>query len=48
VVTPIPVPAFTVGTSAVVNFTATKADQTQRATIAVVITDMAGNQSSCI
>jgi hypothetical protein len=47
-VTPIPVPAFTVGTTAPVIFTATKADQTQRATIAVVITDRAGNQSSCI
>ena len=47
-VTPIPVPAFTAGTTAPVAFTATKANQTQRATVAVVITDRAGNQSSCI
>ena len=47
-VTPVPIPAFTVGTTAPVSFTATKDSQAQRATIAVVITDRAGNQSSCI
>lgn len=48
IVTPVPIPAFTVGTTSPVLFTATKAVQNQRATIAVVITDMAGNRSSCI
>lgn len=48
IVTPVPVPAFTAGTTAPVLFSATKDVQNQRATIAVVITDMAGNQSSCM
>ena len=46
VVTPVPI-TFTVGTTAPVKFTATKADQTKSAQIAVVVTDGAGNQSSC-
>lgn len=45
---PVPVPAFTAGTNSPVSFTATKADNTKRAQIAVLITDTAGNQSSCV
>jgi hypothetical protein len=48
IVTPVPIPAFTVGTTAPVLFSATKDVQNQRSTIAIVITDMAGNQSSCV
>ena len=48
IVTPVPVPAFTVGSTSPVSFTATKLDNTQRAQIAVVITDVAGVQASCI
>jgi hypothetical protein len=46
--TPVPVPAFDVGTTSPVSFTATKANDALRAQIAVVITDVAGNQSSCV
>jgi subtilisin-like proprotein convertase family protein len=48
IVTPVPVPAFSAGTTSPVSFTATKANNAQRAQIAVVITDMAGVQASCV
>ena len=48
IVMPVPIPAFTVGTTAQVQFTATKDVQTMSAQIAIVITDVAGNQSSCV
>ncbi len=48
IVTPVPVPAFTAGTTSPVSFTATKANNAMKAQIAVVITDGAGVQSSCI
>jgi subtilisin-like proprotein convertase family protein len=47
IVSPVPVPAFTAGTNSSVLFTATKSDNSKRAQIAVVITDVGGNQSSC-
>jgi hypothetical protein len=47
IVTPVPIPAFTIGTTAPVQFTATKKNQSLGAQIAIVITDVAGNQSSC-
>ncbi len=46
IVTPVPV-TFTVGTTSPVKFSATKADQSKSARIAVVVTDVGGNQSSC-
>jgi subtilisin-like proprotein convertase family protein len=48
IVTPVPVPAFTAGTTSPISFTATKANNALKAQIAVVITDMAGVQASCI
>ncbi|HEX7275795.1 MAG TPA: hypothetical protein VF244_00330 [Acidimicrobiales bacterium] len=48
IVVPVPIPSFTVGVTTAVNFTATKDDQSRRSQIAVVLTDVAGNQSSCI
>jgi hypothetical protein len=48
IVLPVPIPAFTSGVKTPVTFTATKDDQTKGAQIAIVITDVAGNQSSCI
>jgi subtilisin-like proprotein convertase family protein len=48
IVTPVPVPAFTPGTTSPISFTATKANNAMKAQIAVVITDVAGNQSSCV
>ncbi len=47
IVTPVPVPGFSAGTTSPVSFTATKANNSLRAQIAVVITDVAGVQSSC-
>ena len=40
--------AFVAGTNAPVAFTATKQVQSQASQVAVVLTDLAGNQSSCI
>ncbi|MEA2900424.1 MAG: hypothetical protein QOH36_311 [Actinomycetota bacterium] len=48
IVTPVPVPAFTVGSTSPISFTATKANNALKAQIAVVITDVAGVQASCI
>jgi len=48
IVTPVPVPGFTVGSTAPLSFTATKANNNVKAQIAVVITDVAGVQASCI
>ena len=48
IVTPVPVPAFTAGTTSPISFTATKANNALKAQIAVVITDVAGVQASCI
>jgi hypothetical protein len=47
IVTPVPIPAFTAGTTAPVLFTATKNNQSLGAQIAIVMTDVAGNQASC-
>jgi hypothetical protein len=47
-VMPVPVPSFTAGTTATLTFSATKDDQSQPARIAVVLTDVDGNRSSCI
>jgi hypothetical protein len=44
----VPAIVFTPGTNAPVAFTATKQVQNKGAQVAVVLTDMAGNQSSCI
>ena len=41
-------PVFTVGTNAPIAFSATKQVQAQSAQVAVVLTDMAGNKSSCV
>ena len=41
-------PSFTAGTNAPIAFSATKVNQAQGAQVAVVLTDVAGNQSSCI
>ena len=41
-------PAFTAGTNAPIAFSATKQVQNQSAQVAVVLTDMAGNKSSCV
>ena len=41
-------PAFTAGTNAPIAFSATKVNQAQSAKVAVVLNDVAGNQSSCI
>ena len=41
-------PSFTPGTNAPVTFTATKQNQALPARVAIVLTDVAGNQSSCI
>ena len=48
IVTPIPIPAFAPGTTEPVSFTATKDDQAKGAQIAIVVTDLAGNRSSCV
>lgn len=45
---PVSIPSFTAGSTTAVKFTATKDIQGQRSQIAVVLTDVAGNQSSCI
>jgi hypothetical protein len=47
IVTPVPIPAFTPGTTASIAFTATKNNQSLGAQIAIVMTDVAGNQASC-
>jgi subtilisin-like proprotein convertase family protein len=47
IVTPVPIPAYTVGTTSPVAFTATKNNQSMSAQIAIVMTDVAGNQASC-
>jgi hypothetical protein len=46
--TPVSLPSFTVGTSATQTFTVFKTDQSLPARVAVVLTDVDGNQSSCI
>lgn len=46
--TPVAIPAFSVGTTSTVSFSAVKADQTQPSQVAVVLTDLNGNRSSCM
>ncbi|MGH9224535.1 MAG: FG-GAP repeat domain-containing protein [Acidimicrobiales bacterium] len=48
IVTPVSIPPFTVGTTSPVSFSVVRANQAQPARVAVVITDVNGNQSSCI
>ena len=47
IVLPVPIPSFTTGRTTPLAFSATKADQTKAAQIAIVMTDVAGNQASC-
>ena len=47
IVSPIPIPAFTAGTTALVTFPAEKDNQSMGSQIAIVLQDVAGNQSSC-
>ena len=47
-VTPVAIPAFTVGTTSPVSFSAVKDNQALRSQVAVVVTDVAGNKASCI
>jgi hypothetical protein len=45
--TPVVIPSFTPGTTATVSFSAVKDNQSLSSQVAVVITDVDGNQSSC-
>ncbi|MEA2195654.1 MAG: hypothetical protein QOG42_2134 [Solirubrobacteraceae bacterium] len=47
IVTPVPIPAVVSGTTTTISFTATKNNQSLGAQIAIVMTDVAGNQASC-
>ena len=47
IVMPVPIPVFTAGATTPVAFSATKNVQSSPAQIAIVITDVAGNKSSC-
>ncbi len=44
---PVSIPIFTAGSTAPISFSAFKADQTKSSQVAVVITDVDGNQASC-
>lgn len=48
IVTPVPIPAFTSGTTETITFSATKDVQNLPARIAIVITDNAGTRKSCM
>jgi len=48
IVLPVVIPAFTVGSTSLIAFSAVKDDQFQGSKVAVVITDVQGNQASCI
>jgi hypothetical protein len=47
ITTPVAIPAFTAGSTTPASFSAFKADQTSSSQVAVVITDVDGNQASC-
>ncbi len=47
IVTPVNIPTFTAGSTTPISFSALKADQTKSSQVAVVITDVDGNQASC-
>ena len=47
IVVPVPIPSFTPGTTATVNFSAVKNLPNVPSQVAVVVTDVDGNQSSC-
>ena len=47
ITTPVDIPTFTAGSTAPISFSALKADQTKSSQVAVVITDVDGNQASC-
>jgi hypothetical protein len=47
IVTPVGIPAFTVGTTSPVAFSAIKDNQSLGSSIAILVTDVAGNQKSC-
>ena len=47
ILTPVSVPAFTAGSTSTVSFSAVKNNQSLSSQVAVVVTDVDGNQASC-
>ena len=48
ITTPVIIPTFPAGSTAPITFSAYKADQTKSSQVALVITDIDGNQASCV